>query len=83
MENTRTHVVLPTSLVKDIDKYVGERKRSSFLTSLASREIQRLKQVEAFKNVFGIWKDRKDIKDGVSYQRKLRAEGEKRFKKQF
>lgn len=40
----------------------------------AERERRRL---EALKGIFGLWADRKDIpKDGVEYQRQLRAEWE-------
>lgn len=44
MNNKRTHVVLAEQLVKEIDTIVGRRRRSSFLTQAAERELMRLKQ---------------------------------------
>jgi metal-responsive CopG/Arc/MetJ family transcriptional regulator len=50
MASMRTHVVLPGDLVVAIDKLVGKRGRSSFLTQAAWEQIKRqrlLKLLEA------------------------------------
>src|SRR5438034_7561881 len=36
----RAHVILPVDVIADIDKLVGKRGRSAFLTELAQREIK-------------------------------------------
>jgi hypothetical protein len=53
----RAHVVLPIDLVADIDKLVGKRGRSAFLTELAQREIKLRRQREALREAAGAWKD--------------------------
>jgi len=53
----RAHVVLPVDLVADIDKLVGKRGRSAFLTEVARREIMIRRQREALRNAAGTWKD--------------------------
>lgn len=53
----RAHVILPVDLVADIDKLVGKRGRSAFLTEVASREIKIRRQREALRNAAGAWKD--------------------------
>ena len=80
----RTHVVLSEQLVKDIDAIVGSRKRSSFLTHAAERELVRLRQLKAL-NELVPWneKEHPELKQGAAkWVRKLRRETEPRFKKQ-
>jgi Arc/MetJ-type ribon-helix-helix transcriptional regulator len=43
----RTHVILPDDLLEEIDKLVGERKRSEFLSEAASKELKRRRLIEA------------------------------------
>ena len=45
----RAHVILPVDLVSDIDKLVGKRGRSAFLTELAQREIKLRRQREVLR----------------------------------
>ena len=80
----RTHVVLAEQLVKDIDRLVGTRQRSAFLTEAAEKELMRRRQIEALKAAAGAWKDKDhtELKQGsAKWVRKLRQEGERRFKK--
>lgn len=49
----RTHVIMPVELVEKIDKRVGHRRRSQFLTELAAREIARLELIEAAEAAVG------------------------------
>jgi Arc/MetJ-type ribon-helix-helix transcriptional regulator len=84
MDAKRTHVVLSEQLVKDIDRLVGSRQRSSFLTQAAERELMRLRQIEALKAAAGAWKDddHPELKQGsAKWVSKLRRENERRFKK--
>ncbi len=80
----RTHVVLGEQLVKDIDRLVGARQRSNFLTEAAEKELMRRRQIEALKAAAGAWKDKDhpELKQGsAKWVRKLRQEGERRFKR--
>jgi hypothetical protein len=84
MNTKRTHVVLSEQLVKDIDRIVGSRRRSSFLTEAAEKELMRLRQVAALKGAAGAWKDidHPELAQGSDqWVRKLRQEGERRLKK--
>jgi hypothetical protein len=84
MVSKRTHVVLSEQLVQDIDRLVGSRRRSSFLTQAAERELLRLRQLRALDAVAGAWKDsdHPELKQGsVKWVRKLRRENERRLPK--
>lgn len=84
MATKRTHVVLAETLIKDIDRLVGTRKRSSFLTEAAEEKLMRRQQIEALKAAAGAWKDKDhpELKRGSAvWVRKLRKESERRFKK--
>ena len=65
--NKRTHVVIPDQLVKDIDRLVGSRQRSTFLTQAAEKELMRLRQLKALDAVAGAWKDKDhpELKQGA------------------
>ena len=69
-------------LVADIDKLVGKRGRSTFLTEVARDEIMRRRQIEALKTSSGAWKDKDhpELQPGSArWVRKTRAESEGRF----
>jgi hypothetical protein len=71
-------------LIADIDKLVGKRGRSAFLTEIAREEIQRRQQREALRAARGAWKDEDhpELKDGASaWVKQMRAESETRFQK--
>jgi hypothetical protein len=79
----RTHVILPVDLVADIDKLVGKRGRSAFLTDVARDEIQRRQQRIALRAASGAWKDEDhpELKDGAAaWVRQMRSESETRFR---
>ena len=78
----RTHVILPVDVVADIDKLVGKRGRSAFLSEVARDEIQRRQQRNALRAAMGAWKDEDhpELKDGsAAWVRQMRSESEKRF----
>jgi Arc/MetJ-type ribon-helix-helix transcriptional regulator len=84
MSTRRTHVVLSEQLLKDIDALVGSRRRSSFLTEAAEKELTRRRQIQALKAASGAWRDidHPELKSGSAlWVRKLRRESERRFRK--
>lgn len=84
MNTKRTHIVLAENLVKDIDRLVGARQRSSFLAEAAEKELMRLRQIEALKAAAGAWKDQDhpELKQGAAnWVRKMRRQAERRLPK--
>jgi hypothetical protein len=78
----RAHVVLPVDVVADIDKLVGKRGRSAFLTELAQREIKIRYQREVLRETAGAWKseDHPELDQGaVAWVRQIRALDDQRF----
>jgi hypothetical protein len=72
----RAHVILPVEVVADIDKLVGKRGRSAFLTELAQREIKLRRQREALLETAGAWKteDHPELAQGAAaWVRQIRA----------
>jgi len=41
---TREHVLIEEDIVKEIDRLVGKKKRSSFISEATRKELKRLKQ---------------------------------------
>jgi metal-responsive CopG/Arc/MetJ family transcriptional regulator len=83
-EIVRTHVVIPQELVAEIDRVVGKRERSRFLTQAASKELMRRRQLAALEQATGAWPDEShpELKRGsAAFVRKLRRESERRLKK--
>jgi hypothetical protein len=69
-------------LVADIDKLVGKRGRSAFLTELAQREIKLRRQRRALRETAGAWKpeDHPELVHGAAaWIRKLRLLDSRRF----
>ena len=84
MNTRRTHIVIPESLVSEIDRLVGKRGRSEFLTQAATKELRRLQQIQALEGAAGVWKDKDhpELRGGAAqWVRKLRKEDERRFPK--
>ena len=80
----RTHVILPVEVVADIDKLVGKRGRSAFITEVARDEILRRKQRNALRKSAGAWKDKDhpELKHGAAaWVNRMRAESEERFRR--
>jgi hypothetical protein len=78
----RTHVILPVDVVADIDKLVGKRGRSAFLTELAQREIKLRLQREVLAEIAGAWKaeDHPELAGGAeAWVREIRALDSGRF----
>jgi hypothetical protein len=80
--NRRAHVTLPVDEVADIDKLVGKRGRSAFLTELAQREIMLRRQREDLRDAGGSLEGRAspELKDGAAaWVRKMREGSEACF----
>lgn len=72
----RTLVDLPEDDVKWLDRMAAEQGKSR--AALVREAVSSYRAKESAKGgieqYYGMWKDRKDIGDGVDYQRRLRAE---------
>jgi len=64
----RNHISLAQLVREAVDKYIVEKK-------------QRLSLAEALEISAGAWKNRKDVKSGPKYTRKIRRETEERLKR--
>jgi len=80
----RAHVVLPEDLVREIDSLVGSRGRSNFLVETAREAIRRRRLLQFLDSEEPVWSDadHPELSGGSgAWVRKIRREGEKRFKK--
>ena len=81
MGSQRAHIVLPESLIRDIDALVGPRARSAFLVETAQAEIHRRKLLKFLETDEPVWKDDEhpELSEGSSdWVRSLRQEGQNR-----
>jgi metal-responsive CopG/Arc/MetJ family transcriptional regulator len=53
-EMIRTHVVLPRGLVEEIDRLVGQRKRSEFIAQALDERLLRERQRRALQDSAGV-----------------------------
>lgn len=84
MNTRRTHIVIPELLAARIDRIVGKRGRSKFLSQAAEKELMRIGQLKALEAAAGSWKDQDhpELKHGAAkWVDKLRRQDEKRFEK--
>ncbi len=84
MLKQRTHVIIPSELVTEIDELVGKRARSRFLTELAAQEVKRLRLLRALEHPKPAWKEQNhpELKAGSgAWVRKLRRQDERRFQR--
>jgi len=78
----RAHVILPIDVVADIDRLVGKRGRSAFLTEIAQREIKIRHQRDVLRETVGAWKseDHPELAQGAAaWVRQTRALDNRRF----
>lgn len=84
MQNTRTHVVMPTSLTAEVDELAGKRGRSRFIAEATQNELKRHRLIKLLSGSKPVWQsqDHPELKNGsAAWVRKLRNQDEKRFKK--
>ena len=84
----RAHVIMEEDIVKEIDRLVGKRKRSSFIAAATKKELKRLTQLSIIKKFSGTWKDEDHPEmtgnGGTDkWLRKLRNEDEKILRKKL
>jgi hypothetical protein len=80
--NRRAHVILPIEVVADIDKLVGKRGRSAFLTEIARREIKIRRQRDVLRETAGAWKpeDHPELAQGsAAWVQQIRSIDNQRF----
>jgi metal-responsive CopG/Arc/MetJ family transcriptional regulator len=82
-ESRRAHIVVPESLLDEIDRIVGRRGRSSFFVEAATERLRRVKLLESAKSVAGSLNDAKGPwateEDTDAYVRYLREDSEQRL----
>jgi len=84
----RAHVIIEEDIVKEIDRLVGKKKRSNFISEATKKELKRIKQLSLIKNLKGTWKDEDHPelagKEGThKWVRRLRGEDEKALRKKL
>lgn len=85
---TRAHVIIEKDILREIDRLVGKKKRGSFISEAAKKELQRLNQLSLLRKLKGIWKDEDhpDMmgQDGTeAWVRKQRQEDEKALRRKL
>jgi metal-responsive CopG/Arc/MetJ family transcriptional regulator len=68
MATTRTHVILPAEVLREIDALVGQRGRSAFLAEVAQQEVRRRKLLALLERKELAWKakDHPELKRGAA-----------------
>ena len=68
MATTRTHVILPAAVLREIDALVGQRGRSAFLAEIAQQEVRRRKLLALLEKEEPAWKakDHPELKRGAT-----------------
>jgi hypothetical protein len=68
MATTRTHVMLPAEVLREIDALVGQRGRSAFLAEVALQEVRRRKLLALLGRKEPAWKDQDhpELKHGAA-----------------
>ena len=77
----RVNVSLPSDLVKELKKKIPSRGISRFLSEAAREKIAKEERERAFKELLEAPPAFPDIKDSVSYIRKMRRLDEKRMRR--
>jgi len=52
----KTPLVLPEDLLKEIDKFIGKRKRSKFITKVTRKELKRIRLQKALERPVEWWR---------------------------
>ena len=88
METKLTPIRFPANLLTELDKYIGGGNRSKFIIDATRKELHRLKQRKAIRNVAGIFGEKeypelKTSEDALNWVRKIREESEARRRELF
>lgn len=87
-QTTKTQVVFPKSVLRELDQVVADRQRSQFVVAATRKELDRIHFKKTLKNVAGSWSksshpDLVTQRDVSAYIKKLRrplAKRSQRFK---
>ncbi len=80
MKTKRTHILLPHSLIREIDRIVGPRGRSAFLVETAQEAVRRRKLLDFLKNEEPAWEnsDHPELRgDAATWVKGLRKDSNK------
>jgi len=89
MDSTKlTPIRFPTTLLADLERYIGNGNRSKFIVEATRKELHRVKQRKAIHNAAGIFDEKnytefKTPEDISNWVRKLREESEARRRDLF
>ena len=78
---TRLNISIPTETATKLKKIAPKRGISSFLAEAAEEKIEKLEREKAFNELLEAPPAFTDVKDSVSYIRKMRRLDEKRTKR--
>lgn len=84
----KAHVIIDENILKEIDRLMGKKKRSSFIAGAAKKELKRFNQLLLLKKLKGTWKDEDhpdmNSKNGTyKWVRKQRERDEKLSRNKF
>lgn len=87
-KNNKTHLVFPRELLETIDKFIGKRKRSSFVVEATKEKLTREKFARIIEKAAGCWTDKnhpelRTKKDLERYVRSLRKSADRRLKETY
>ncbi|KJS16150.1 MAG: hypothetical protein VR69_10430 [Peptococcaceae bacterium BRH_c4b] len=88
METKLTPIRFPADLLTELDKYIDDGNRSKFIIDATRKELYRLKQMRAIRNVAGIFNEQdypeiKTSEDTSNWVRKIREESDARRRDLF
>jgi hypothetical protein len=79
MATSRTHIILPSDILREIDSLVGKRGRSAFFAEIARQEVRRRRLLAFLDRREPAWKskDHPELKKGAAaWVSKMRREEE-------
>jgi len=84
-KGSKTHIILSSDLVEELDKIVKRRKRSQFIMEAVREKLERMKLEIALEQAAGAWKgnnhpDLKTQKDINRYLKSVRSLTQERLK---
>lgn len=77
----RVNISLPRDLIKELKEKIPSRGISKFLSDAAREKISEKERIKAFKELLEAPPAFTEIKDSVSYIRKMRSLDEKRMRR--
>lgn len=75
-QTTKTQVVFPKHILRELDQVVVDRQRSQFVVAATRKELERIKFKKILREVAGSWAPRKESVN--AYLKRVRTPLEKR-----